>query len=111
MRVVIAPTKLGGVPERPRSRQRPVRAALSQGGFQPLPALSIVAAHKPEPAVCCTEPERQLCFVPLDCPAQGRAQVIVLLLQPVQPDPEFPTIELRLGRFRQCQVIRRMLPL
>jgi hypothetical protein len=75
-----------GRPERLRSSERPCpRRRDRQELRDPRPPFSDVAPHLPEPPEESRQPQPRLGLSAVDRPLEGGADVVVLLLEPVEP--------------------------
>ena len=64
-----------------------------------------MAADVPEQGECAGQPQARLCLAGFGRPGEGLPQVVVLGLQPVQPDSLLRAGQLRLGLLRQGQEV------
>ena len=96
---------------RPRGAYPGITLQIVRCVEQPLQAASPLAqvpAHVPEGCQGTGKPQRRQQLVTRAQPAEGRAQVVMLDLQPGQPRRLVRPNDLGLGLFRQSQVVQRM---
>jgi len=82
---------------------------INNAGLQSDAPFDQMPTGAPEPPQRPTQPQARRCVAMLDAPTEHRPQVVMLLLQSVQPRHLLRTIELRLGLLGQRQEEMRML--
>ena len=97
----------GGPPVERRDRA----GGTDRAGREQLPALPEVPVNGPEPPERQRQTQGRLGVPPQLGPAQGRAQVVVLALEPGEPDRLRRAGQLRLGGLRQIEVVEDVPPM
>ncbi len=80
----------------------PRRFSEGQRPCEPLASLADMSSKVPEPCQGCCQVERSLHFSMLLQPHEGSAQVVVLPIQPLQPEAAICALNLRLRHLRKA---------